>query len=86
MFTTDIVPIAKVAIEHSEWHTLDYLLSQLFLWMDGPDQKTAIDAGAIAHMLIHAMEKDIALRSKYYVEVVRMQSYMEKTVNYLNSK
>lgn len=86
MFTHDIVPIAKVAIEHSEWHTLDYLLSQLFLWMDGPDQSVATDAGDIARMLIHAMEKDVALRSKYYVDVVRIQSYMENTVNYLKSK
>lgn len=86
MFTHDIVPIAKVAIEHSEWYTLDYLLSQLYDWMDGADQSVATDAGDIARMLIRAMEKDVALRSKYYVEVVRIQSYMENTVNYLKSK
>ena len=51
MFARDIEPIARVAIQHSEWNTLDFLLKNLYEWMDSPDYFTAQVAGNIGILL-----------------------------------
>lgn len=85
MFTHDILPIAKVAIEHSEWYTLNYLLSQLYGWMDSPDVATAKDAAEVGHYLIAAMEGNDLMRSKYGADIYRIHNYLDMTVKWLEN-
>ena len=85
MFTSQIVPIAKIAIEHSEFHTLDYLLSELYNWMEGPDERVASDAAKIAHLLIVAMTNDSSPAMKYVADVYRIHSYLESTLKWLEN-
>jgi len=85
MFTNQIVPIAKIAIEHSEFHTLNYLLSELYNWMQGPDESVASDAAEIAHLLIVAMEDDSSPARQYAADVYRIHSYLESTLKWLEN-
>lgn len=85
MFTNQIVPIAKIAIEHSEFHTLDYLLSELYNWMQGPDESVASDAAEIARLLIAAMTDDSSPAMRYVADVYHIHSYLESTLKWLEN-
>ena len=85
MFTNQILPIAKIAIEHSEWYTLNYLLSQLYCWMDSPDAATAQDAAEVAHYLIAKMESNDLMRFKYGGDIYRIHNYLDMTVKWLEN-
>ena len=81
MFPHDITPIAKIAIKNSEWHTLDYLLSQLHSWMDSPDKDTAVCALSITTDLIDAVKNDKLLAAKYYPEIRSLHNYIQDSFN-----
>jgi hypothetical protein len=81
MFPHDITPIAKIAIKNSEWHTLDYLLSQLHSWMDSPDKDTAVCALSITTDLIDAVENDKLLTAKYCPEIHALHKYIQDSFN-----
>lgn len=85
MFTHQIIPIAKIAIEHSEFYTLDYLLSELYAWMDSPDESVARDAAEIAHLLVAAMTDDSSPAMHYAADVYRIHSYLESTTKWLEN-
>lgn len=85
MFTNQIVPIAKIAIEHSEFHTLDYLLSELYNWMQSPDESVASDAAKIGRLLIAAMKDDSSPAMQYAPAIYRIHNYLELTVKWLEN-
>lgn len=85
MFTNQIIPIAKIAIEHSEFHTLDYLLSELHNWMQGPDESVARDAAEIGRLLIAAMKDDSSPAVRYAADIYRIHNYLELTVKWLEN-
>ena len=82
MFPHDIVPIAKIAIKNSEWHTLDYLLSQLYNWTESLDKDTAVCALSITTDLIDAVDKDISLAVKYHPEIRALHKYIQDSFNH----
>ena len=85
MFTDQIVPIAKIAIEHSEFHTLDYLLSELYNWMQGPDESVAKDVSKIGHFMVDAIDKDPSLMERYAIAIGRIQRYLTITIEWIEN-
>lgn len=85
MFTNEIVPIAEIAIEYSEFYTLNYLLSELYAWMEGPDESVAKDASKIVHFMVNAIDKDPSLMERYAVAIGRIQRYLTTTIEWLEN-
>lgn len=79
MFPHDISRIALVAIEYSEWHSLDYLLNELFSWMDAPDQTTAVAVNTIVRSLFKKVKGNSNLLSLYNDRIQFMVRYVELT-------
>lgn len=79
MFPRDIEPIALIAIDNSEWNSLNYLLKQLNGWMDCPDPSI----GAVAGMIGIALDnktKELPIRSKYLNNIKFLLSYASKSL------
>jgi len=76
MFPHDIERVALVAIRHSEWNTVDFLLQELSTWMDNPDPSIQRYAGNIAASLYDSIRaKNAALESKYTVSINNLLKY-----------
>ena len=52
MFADDIAKVAVVAIKNSEWHTVDFMISNLYGWMDCPDTETGKAANSIVNAIL----------------------------------
>ena len=80
MFPNQITDVALVAIKNGEFKTLNYLLSQLWGWMESPDKDTASTCIAIAG----ALEKKGGI---VYLKTIRdLYAYALHTIEYFKGQ
>lgn len=82
MFPSDILKVAKVAIEHKEMYTLRFCINELWGWTESPDEETAKVAAYIGmgfHDLIknNGSLEDLHTANslmKYAVRVLKLEN------------
>ena len=80
MFPENIAQVASIAIENGEWNTAEYLIDNLYGWMDCPDHETGLAAAKIANCIANKTKSktdDINILRLYNKFLKRAISLME---------
>lgn len=83
MLPRDIESIALIAINNSEWNSLNYLLNQLNGWMDCPDPSIGAVAGIIG-IALDNKTKELPIRDKYLNNIHTLLKYASKSLKQID--